>query len=167
MDPAQLIAAARRRAGLTQAELAALAGTSQPAISAYEAGRRSPSVATLQRLLAACGARTRVMFENASATASRTGPVGRRLSARKREVRRALAKHGARNARVFGSVARGEDTETSDLDLLVDLPRPSYVLLAQVSAELTEILGSDVDVTTTALLRDEIRARVVSEAVML
>ncbi|CAN5556844.1 MAG: helix-turn-helix domain-containing protein [Actinomycetota bacterium] len=167
MDASGLIATARRQAGLTQVELAARAGTSQPAVSAYEAGRRSPSVATLQRLLAACGARARVTLEKGSATALRNGPVGRRLSTRKREVRRTLAKHGARNPRVFGSVARGEDTDASDLDLLVDLPRASYVLLAQVSADLAEVLGNAVDVTTAPLLRDEIRARVLSEAVPL
>jgi len=50
-----LIRMARRRAGLTQAELAARAATSQAAISAYESGRRSPSVETLSRVLEAAG----------------------------------------------------------------------------------------------------------------
>lgn len=50
-----LIRMARRKAGLTQTELAALASTSQAAISAYESGRRSPSVETLQRILTAAG----------------------------------------------------------------------------------------------------------------
>ncbi|CAN5365556.1 hypothetical protein BH20ACT9_BH20ACT9_04390 [soil metagenome] len=167
METGHLIAAARRQAGLTQAELAARAGTSQPAVSAYETGRRSPSVATLQRLLGACGSRAALTLSGASAAGSRTGPVGRRLSARKREIRRALAKHGARNPRVFGSVARGVDTDASDLDLLVDLPRPSYVLLAQVGADLTDALGSDVDVTTESLLRPQIHDRVLAEAVPL
>jgi transcriptional regulator with XRE-family HTH domain len=50
----------RTRAGLTQAELAARAGTSQATISAYESGRKSPSVPTLERLLAATGLRLAV-----------------------------------------------------------------------------------------------------------
>jgi transcriptional regulator with XRE-family HTH domain len=50
-----LIRIARRRSGLTQEELARRAATSQAAISAYESGRRSPSVATLTRILAAAG----------------------------------------------------------------------------------------------------------------
>jgi transcriptional regulator with XRE-family HTH domain len=50
-----LIRIARRRAGLTQAALARRAATSQTAISAYESGRRSPSVATLSRILDAAG----------------------------------------------------------------------------------------------------------------
>ncbi|MCP9488387.1 MAG: helix-turn-helix domain-containing protein [Solirubrobacteraceae bacterium MAG38_C4-C5] len=51
---------ARRRAGLSQTELARRAGTSQATISAYESGRKQPSVATLSRLLAAAGARLTV-----------------------------------------------------------------------------------------------------------
>ena len=47
---------ARRRAGLTQRDLARAAGTSQATVSAYEAARKTPSVATLDRLLDACGA---------------------------------------------------------------------------------------------------------------
>ena len=50
-----LIHMARRQAGLTQQELAGRAATSQAAISAYESGRRSPSVDTLARILAATG----------------------------------------------------------------------------------------------------------------
>lgn len=51
-----VIRAARKRAGLTQGELARRAGTSRPTVSAYEAGTKSPSLATAQRLLAALGA---------------------------------------------------------------------------------------------------------------
>lgn len=167
MDAAQLLATAREEAGLTQSLLAARAGTSQAAVSAYESGRRSPSVATLDRLLAACSFRARVTLERAAVPSARTGPVGQRLSERKRQVRQALARHGVRNPRIFGSVARGEDRDDSDLDLLVDLPRPSYVLLSQVSADLAQALGSDVDVTTESLLRDEVSARVLEEAVPL
>lgn len=57
MDVAASLRGARRRAGLTQAELARRAGTSQATISAYEHGRKAPSVETLGRLLAAAGAR--------------------------------------------------------------------------------------------------------------
>jgi transcriptional regulator with XRE-family HTH domain len=60
MEPGALIAAVRRRGGLTQAVLARRAGTSQPVISAYEHGRRDPTVATLRRLIEAGGERLRV-----------------------------------------------------------------------------------------------------------
>ncbi len=55
MGPAELIQTVRRRRGLTQAALARAAGTSQPVISAYEAGRRDPTYGTLRRLVKAAG----------------------------------------------------------------------------------------------------------------
>ena len=55
MEPGALIQAVRRRRGLTQADLARRAGTSQPVISAYERGRRDPTFGTLRRLIEAGG----------------------------------------------------------------------------------------------------------------
>jgi uncharacterized protein len=55
MTPGSLIQAVRRRHGLTQAELARRAGTSQPVVSAYEHDRRDPTLATLRRLIEAGG----------------------------------------------------------------------------------------------------------------
>jgi hypothetical protein len=55
VDPASLIRAVRRRRGLTQADLARRAGTSQPVISAYEHGRRDPTYLTLRKLIEAGG----------------------------------------------------------------------------------------------------------------
>ena len=57
MDPGALLRDARRRAGLTQAELAELSGTSQATLSAYERGGKTPSANTLARVLAAAGMR--------------------------------------------------------------------------------------------------------------
>jgi len=83
------------------------------------------------------------------------------------ELRRALASLGVRQPRVFGSVARGEDGPDSDLDLLVDLPRRSYVLLEQVREAAERLLHVKVDVSTPDLLEDDIRDRVLDEAVHL
>lgn len=60
MDAGHEIRAARIAAGLSQKELADLAGTSQPAVAMYESGTREPGAATFDRLLAAAGARLRV-----------------------------------------------------------------------------------------------------------
>jgi transcriptional regulator with XRE-family HTH domain len=57
MDVGATLRSARERAGLTQDELAARAGTSQATVSAYEGGSKQPSVATFSRLLAAAGSR--------------------------------------------------------------------------------------------------------------
>ncbi len=63
MDVAANLRAARRRAGLTQAELAKRAGTSQATLSAYERGRKRPSIDTLARLLDGAGSRLAVRTE--------------------------------------------------------------------------------------------------------
>ena len=60
MNVASTLKEVRASAGLTQAELAARAGTSQATVSAYESGRKEPAVETLSRLLAAAGARLTV-----------------------------------------------------------------------------------------------------------
>ncbi len=57
MEPAAIIQAVRKRQGLTQAELARRAGTSQPVVSAYEHGRRDPTMDTLRKLVEAGGER--------------------------------------------------------------------------------------------------------------
>ncbi|HKG39530.1 MAG TPA: helix-turn-helix transcriptional regulator [Conexibacter sp.] len=82
MDTAAILRDARGRAGLTQGGLARRAGTSQATISAYEHGRKAPSVATLERLLAATG--TRLTATPASA------PVVRPTKARAARAGRAL-----------------------------------------------------------------------------
>jgi transcriptional regulator with XRE-family HTH domain len=60
MDVTAALRNAREKAGLSQAELATRAGTSQATISAYESGGKAPSVATLDRLLGAMGSRLAV-----------------------------------------------------------------------------------------------------------
>jgi transcriptional regulator with XRE-family HTH domain len=57
VEPAKIIQGVRRRQGLTQAELARRAGTSQPVVSAYERGHRDPTYATLRKLVEAGGER--------------------------------------------------------------------------------------------------------------
>jgi transcriptional regulator with XRE-family HTH domain len=63
MDAAALIRQARERAGFTKTALGKAAGTSPSAVIAYETGQRSPTVATLDRLLAACGLQVRAVLE--------------------------------------------------------------------------------------------------------
>ncbi len=60
MDAAGLIRRSRALAGMSQSEVAAGAGTSQPAISKYESGVHSPTLETLERILNACGFTLRV-----------------------------------------------------------------------------------------------------------
>ncbi|WP_204140705.1 nucleotidyltransferase family protein [Halomicronema sp. CCY15110] len=88
------------------------------------------------------------------------------LRARKTEILAIAARHGAYNIRVFGSVARDEDTATSDIDLLVDYDstkRSPWFPVGFVQ-ELEALLNHKVDVATPAMLKERIRDRVLQEA---
>ena len=90
------------------------------------------------------------------------------LSNKREEVLRIAARHGARNVRIFGSVARGEADSDSDLDVLVDLqPGRSLFDLGGLLIELQELFGCRVDVVTEQGLRPRLRERVLREAVPL
>lgn len=81
------------------------------------------------------------------------------------EILRIAARYGARNLRVFGSTARGEDDAQSDVDILVDLePGRSLFDLGGLLMDLEELLGCRVDVVTESGLRPRIRERVLREA---
>jgi predicted nucleotidyltransferase len=78
-----------------------------------------------------------------------------------------VASHRALNARVFGSVLHGEDTDESDLDLLVDTtPETSLLDIAKIQNRLQKLLGISVDVLTPKALPDSFRAKVLAEAVL-
>lgn len=80
-------------------------------------------------------------------------------------ILRIAAQHGAHNVRVFGSVARDEAGETSDIDFLVDLdPGRSRFDLGGLLIDLRELLGRPVDVTTESALRPRIRESALREA---
>jgi uncharacterized protein len=165
MDVAELLREARADAGLTQRELARRARTSQAAIARYETGVATPSIATLRRLLAAAGRELVISAEPRRAPF--TGPVGRLVEARRPQLERVLVQHGARRPRVFGSVARGDDHERSDLDLLVDVDPADYVGLEELRLAVEDALGLPVDLAIESLLRDDVRERSLAEAVPL
>ena len=80
-------------------------------------------------------------------------------------IRRVVESHHARNARVFGSVLHGVDTDHSDLDILID-PTPETTLfdIGAIRHELGKLLGVPVDVLTPNALPDRFRASVIAEA---
>jgi predicted nucleotidyltransferase len=84
------------------------------------------------------------------------------------DILRIAGQHGARNVRLFGSVARGEAGPESDIDLLVDLgPNRSPFFPAGLKLDLEELLGRKVDVLTENALHWYIRERVLKEAILL
>jgi predicted nucleotidyltransferase len=80
-------------------------------------------------------------------------------------IRDVVAAHQARNPRVFGFVARGEDTEQSDFDLLVDTTESTTLFdLAAIELELERLMGIPVHVTPLGTLRGGLRDRILTEA---
>jgi predicted nucleotidyltransferase len=90
------------------------------------------------------------------------------LRLKKAEVQKIARQHGAMNLRVFGSVARGEAGEGSDLDLLVEMESGRSLLdLVAIKQDLEDLLGCKVDVVTEAAVSPHLRERVLNEAVLL
>ncbi len=86
------------------------------------------------------------------------------LRKKRAEILAIAAKHGASNVRIFGSVARSEDTTTSDVDILVDMHGDRSLLdLVALKQDIEELLGRRADVLTeesiSRYLRDRIRAQ--------
>jgi predicted nucleotidyltransferase/DNA-binding XRE family transcriptional regulator len=156
-----LLRRARVGARISQTELAARAGVTQSVVSAYESGHRQPALSTLADLIEAAGYELVVDVKRQPRRLGRlSGPVGRRVRRRRRELVAAAAAHGVTNLRVFGSVARGQDRPDSDVDLLADLPPGMGLLgLGRVQAELEAILGSQVDLVQAGDLKPGVRAR--------
>jgi uncharacterized protein len=94
--------------------------------------------------------------------------VNELLKEKREAILHIAARHGARNVRVFGSVARGAADEQSDIDFLVEMePGRSLLDLGGLLMDLQELLGQKVDVVTERGLKPRIRERVLNEAVAL
>lgn len=92
-------------------------------------------------------------------------PLDRVLLERRDDILRTALRHGALNVRVFGSTSRGEATDTSDIDLLVDASdKTSPWFPAGLVNELEELLGRRVEVVTEAGLNWLLRRRILKEA---
>jgi predicted nucleotidyltransferase len=86
----------------------------------------------------------------------------------RREILDAAARHGIRNVRVFGSIARGDDHEDSDVDFLVDV-EPGRTLLDVIAFEqdVHQLLDRNVDVLTDGGLSPYLQHRILAEAASL
>lgn len=162
-----LLRTARRQARLSQAELARRAGVTQSVVSAYESGARQPSLPTLGRLIEAAGAdlEVRVSFRP---VARDHGALAQRAREHRGEILELVERFGLKNPRLFGSVARGQDKPSSDIDLLVDVPANiSFLTLGRCQAELEALLGAPVDLVPAADLKAGLAGDVLAEAVPL
>ena len=122
----------RKEAGLTQAQLAKLARTSQSRLASYESGAVQPSPTAVARIMGVAK------------------PLpGFALHQHREEVKRLAERFGLKNVRVFGSVARNEDTRQSDIDLVVTRrDGVSLFKIAAFAALVEDLVGYDVDVVS-------------------
>jgi uncharacterized protein len=87
------------------------------------------------------------------------------LQTYREEVRNIILSHRVLNARVFGSVLHGEDSDDSDLDILVDPTSETTLMdIGAIRLELRNLLGVPVDVLTPRALPASFRERVIGEA---
>lgn len=150
MVVAETIRRVRAEAGLTQAELARRAGIRQASISKFESGRERPRPETFARILDAARVRPGIALQRHRAA-----------------VLAAAGRRRASNVRVFGSVARGEDDHSSNVDLLVTFAEDASVLdAAGLMLDLERILGVRVDVLSDRV-EGRLRDRAVAEAIAL
>lgn len=167
-EAARLLRRARQQSRLSQTELALLAGIAQSVVSAYENGRREPSLATLRRLVDATGQRLTIDIVATRPLGLPHTPRGELLRRRRAAVREIAAQYGATNLRVFGSVARGDDGPDSDIDIAADLPDSTSLFdLAGLRNDLSDLLEASVDVVPTRSLRPGVAADVERDAVAL
>ena len=129
----------RRQAGLTQVQLAAAAGTSQPTIAAYESGKKSPTLRTLTRIARAAGLEPFVLF----------------VPAMTREDRRSLVLHRAIADRLIESPDVVLDKAQRNLSLMRNRHPHAHSLFAEWS----EILAKPTDEIAVALLDPSLRGR--------
>jgi predicted nucleotidyltransferase/DNA-binding XRE family transcriptional regulator len=164
-----LLREARRQAGLSQSELAERTGTTQSVVSAYESGARQPSLPTLARLVAGTGLKLELRLQEGGKPPEHRGSkLASRLQQHREEVRSIASRHGLANIRVFGSVAREDDTAESDIDLLVDVADGvGLVGLARCQHELEKLLQAPVDLVPAGDLKPGVSASVLAEALSL
>jgi uncharacterized protein len=88
------------------------------------------------------------------------------LKEKRIEILEIAARNGASNVRVFGSVARGDATDSSDIDFLVDMePHRSLLDVAGLTLDLERLLNRKVDVVTVKGLKPTIKSDVLDEAI--
>jgi len=161
-DAAVLVRTARKRAQLSARDLAARAGVSPSTVTRIERGEINPTLVMLERLLDASGNQLVVTVEPRPQR-----PTLDALRQHRDDIIAVVASFGGRNVRAFGSVARGEAHDGSDVDVLIDVPAGTgLVTVERIAEALSAVLPWPVDVVTGGAARRRM-AHVLDEAVPL
>lgn len=169
VQASKVLLKARKRSGMSQLEVARRSGIAQSVISDYERGKREPGADTYTQLLEILGYTLELRARRRAKPPRLPDSKLARLVLRHRKEIIALAQeHGARNVRIFGSVATGKTKKRSDIDFLVDLD-PGVGLLKMITLEskLKDLLGVKVDLGPARLVKPNMREEVFSSAIAL
>jgi predicted nucleotidyltransferase/DNA-binding XRE family transcriptional regulator len=146
-DAGTMLRRARKQRGLTQRALAERTGVAQTTIARIESGRHQPTLRTLTTLLAGAGFRPRIDLVN-------NVRPSQLLERHRDAILEAARRHKISRVRVFGSVARGDDQPSSDIDLLVDLQSDATLFdQAAFVAEVEDLVGVHIDAVDVDGLR--------------
>ncbi|MCX5846984.1 MAG: nucleotidyltransferase family protein [Deltaproteobacteria bacterium] len=95
-------------------------------------------------------------------------PISKILREKREEILRIATKHGARNLRIFGSFARGEERPDSDIDLLVEMERDRSLLdIIAIKHDLEDLIHRKVDVVTPNAISPYLREKILKSALSL
>lgn len=160
------IRACRLAKGLSASALAVRAGVTENAIRKIESGdSKEPRFSTGLRIAAALGVDANDLLQQTAAFSAK-GPELANVIHRLRQRRDELSGYGIAHVAVFGSVARGEATHSSDIDILIEPAPNEHLTLIDLSAVrriLEDALGASVDVVTTQMLRHSETGRIAEQ----
>ncbi|MGB4442738.1 MAG: nucleotidyltransferase domain-containing protein [Coriobacteriia bacterium] len=177
LDIGSALPAARRAAGMSQRELGAAVGVAQQQVARWEAsGYRNASLERVDAVVRALGCETTELPLAAEARATYTvetvapavtpvrdlGEIAARIRAHDRELKE---QYGIVRIGVFGSFVHGEQTAESDVDLLVEMPKPGGFLFVEAAQYMEDLLGRDVDFIEPHALHPRMHDRVLRETV--
>ncbi len=143
-------------------DLAAASGVSASTVTRIERGEVNPTVAMLERLLEASGHHVDILV-----TPRPTRPTLAGLRAHRKAIIGVVETFGGSNVRVFGSVARGDAHDDSDIDLLIDVPAGTGLITVERIAEAIEkVVRWRVDLVTSGAAHGRM-AHIIDDAITL
>jgi predicted nucleotidyltransferase len=181
LDIGSALVAARRAAGISQRELGERVGSVQQQIARWEAtGYRTASLEHVDAVARALGyerlpgslplaAEAQAAYTTPSELAPGATPpvrdlgeIAARIRAHAREIQE---RYGIVRIGVIGSFAAGEQTDSSDVDLLVEMPKPGGFLFIEAADYMEQILGRKVDFLEPSALNERLRPRILRGAI--